>query len=147
MAKPPSLNPHVIFSRLCPPHSQIHSVHCRTCGATSCSSGKTCGIARVTLAKKSKAFALIRAPGTDCSKGLPTFIGVAKTDSSRGYFVYDEDAACIFTGPFTITAWRNGRPDERDTAQLATPSKYIHGQRPAPKLLGPSLRPCPSCWS
>ena len=47
----------------------------------------------------------------------------------------------------TITAWRKTRPDERESAQLATRLKYIHVQRPAPKLSGPSLRPCPSCWS
>lgn len=80
-------------------------------------------------------------------EGLPTLIGVAKTDGSRGDFVYDEDAAFVFTGPFVLTAWRNGRPDERETEQLTTRLRYIHFNRPAPPRQGKSPKPCAFCWS
>ena len=47
-----------------------------------------------------------------------------KTDGSRSGFVYDEDAAFLFTGPFQIVAYRNRRPDARETEQLTTRVHY-----------------------
>jgi hypothetical protein len=79
-------------------------------------------------------------------EGLPTLVGVAKTDG-RADFVFDEDVAFLFTGPFELTAWRNGRPDARETEQLATRVRYVHFQRPAPPRVGKSPKPCPLCWS
>lgn len=80
-------------------------------------------------------------------EGLPTLIGVAKTDGGRSDFVFDEDAGFLFTGPFELTAWRNGRPDERETKQLACRMQYIRFNRPAPPRHGRSPKPCPFCWS
>ena len=80
-------------------------------------------------------------------EGLPTLVGVAKTDGGRSDFVYDEDAAFLFTGPFELTAWRNGRPDARETEQLATRMRYIQFSRPAPPRDGRTLKPCAFCWS
>ena len=42
---------------------------------------------------------------------------MAKTSGARG-FVYKEDAAMIFNGPFPLTAYRNGRADAHETEQL-----------------------------
>jgi hypothetical protein len=80
-------------------------------------------------------------------EGLPTLIGVAKTDGTRSDFVYDEDAAFVFTGPFPLTAWRNGVPDEKETEQLTTRLMYVYFNRPAPKREGKGPKPCAFCWS
>ena len=80
-------------------------------------------------------------------EGLPTLIGVAKTDGSRGDFVYDEDAAFIFTGPFKLEAYKNGRVDARETEQLTCRLKYVVFDRAAPERLNRGLKPCAACWS
>lgn len=80
-------------------------------------------------------------------EGLPTLIGVAKTDGGRSDFVFDEDVAFLFTGPFQLVAWRNGRQDDHETEQLATRMKYVNFSRPAPPRQGKGKKPCPFCWS
>ena len=81
-------------------------------------------------------------------EGLPTLIGVAKTDGSRSDFVYNEDAAFIFTGPFELTAYRNGQMDEYETEQLACRMRYVRFSRPAPQQgLDRSFKACAMCWS
>ena len=72
---------------------------------------------------------------------------MAKTDGSRADFVFDDDVAFLFTGPFHLTAWKNGQPDQHETDQLATRMKYVHFARPAPPRQGKALKPCPFCWS
>ena len=79
-------------------------------------------------------------------EGLPTLIGVAKTDGSSD-FVFDQDTAFLFTGPFELTAYKNGKPDEHETAQLATRLRYVRFSRPALKRTGRAPKPCPFCWS
>merc|ERR1712214_151887 len=59
-------------------------------------------------------------------EGLPTLIGVAKTDGSRGDFVYDEDAAFVLTGPSMMAAYKSGVVAEYETAQLTCRVKYWH---------------------
>ena len=80
-------------------------------------------------------------------EGLPTLIGVAKTDGSRSDFVFEEDTAFVFTGPFELTAWRNGRVDAKETDQISTRILYIHFSRPAPPRVGKNPKPCAFCWS
>ena len=80
-------------------------------------------------------------------EGLPTLIGVAKTDGSRGDFVYDEDASFILTGPFKLTAYTNGFVDEYETEQLSCRVKYWMFGRAAPVQRNRSFKPCPLCWS
>ena len=80
-------------------------------------------------------------------EGLPTRIGVPKTDGSRADFVYKEDASCIFTRPFKMTAYRNGFPDTVETEQLEARVKYIEFARPAPEHRDRSFKHCPLCWS
>jgi hypothetical protein len=80
-------------------------------------------------------------------EGLPTLVGVAKTDGSRADFVFDEDVAFLFTGPFELTAFRNGRMDVRETEQIATRVKYIRFDRPAPPRQGKAPKACSFCWS
>jgi hypothetical protein len=80
-------------------------------------------------------------------EGLPTLIGVAKTDGSRADFVFDEDVAFFFTGPFELTAFRNGRIDARETDQIATRIQYVRFDRPAPPRRGKAPKPCAFCWS
>ena len=81
-------------------------------------------------------------------EGLPTSVGVPKTDGSRGDFTYKEDAAFIFTGPFEWEAYRKGRFDRHETQQLSTRVCYIHFDRPAAaEHTGRALAPCPLCWS
>jgi hypothetical protein len=80
-------------------------------------------------------------------EGLPTLIGVAKTDGSRGDFVYNEDAAFILTGPFKMTAYKNGYADEFETAQLSCRVKYWTFSRAAPEKRNRGFKPCPLCWS
>ena len=81
-------------------------------------------------------------------EGLPTLIGVPKTDGSRADFVYKEDAAFIFTGPFEFTAYKNGRPNLRETEQLTTRVRYVYFNKPAAAGHGGrALEPCPGCWS
>ena len=60
----------------------------------------------------------MKALGTDWSEGLPTLIGVAKTDGSRADFVYREDGVFICTGPFKLQAYEGGRVDQCETEQL-----------------------------
>lgn len=80
-------------------------------------------------------------------EGLPTLIGVAKTDGSRADFVFDEDVAFFFTGPFELTAYKNGVVDTRETEQLATRICYIRFDRPAAPRKGKAPKPCAFCWS
>ena len=47
-------------------------------------------------------------------EGLPTLIGVPKSAGTRD-FVCTEDAGFVFTGPFELTAWLHGVPDEYET--------------------------------
>ena len=80
-------------------------------------------------------------------EGLPTRIGVAKTDGARTDFVYKEDAACIFTGPYKMIAYRNGVPDPKETEQLDVRVQYVEFHRPAPPHRDRTLQPCGRCWS
>ena len=81
-------------------------------------------------------------------EGLPTLIGVPKTDGGRADFVYDEDAAFLFTGPFQFVAYRDRRPDIRETEQLSTRIRYVHfaNESPPPRTCG-TLSPCGLCWA
>ena len=81
------------------------------------------------------------------SKGLPTLIGVAKTDGSRADFVYDEDVAFVFTGPCMMAAYKNGVVDDYETAQLTCRVKYWAFSRAAPEQRNRSFKPCALCWS
>ena len=80
-------------------------------------------------------------------EGLPTLIGVAKTDGSRADFVFDEDVAFLFTGPFELTAYRNGVVDVRETEQIATRIRYVRFDLPAAPRKGKAPKPCAFCWS
>ena len=80
-------------------------------------------------------------------EGLPTLIGVPKTDASRSDFVYDGDAAMIFTGPFELLAYRNGRVDDIETQQLSCRMRYVHFNKPTIGRAGQPLKHCPTCWS
>lgn len=80
-------------------------------------------------------------------EGLPTRIGVAKTDGARGDFVYSEDAAFIFTGPYTMVAYRNGYPDDKETEQLDARVNYVHFKRPCRQGLDRTFEHCAKCWS
>ena len=81
-------------------------------------------------------------------EGLPTRIGVPKSDGARRDFTYSENAAFIFTGPFFLTAYKNGAPDSYETDQLACRFKYVHFARPAPPSgLDRSFKSCPCCWA
>ena len=62
-------------------------------------------------------------------------------------FVYTEDAGFVFTGPFELTAWRNGVPDEYETDQLTTRLQYITFRRLAPPRRGKPMKHCSLCWS
>ena len=53
----------------------------------------------------------------------------------------------MFTGPFELTAFRNGRMDVRETEQIATRVKYIRFDRPAPPRQGKAPKACSFCWS
>ena len=79
-------------------------------------------------------------------EGLPTLIGVPKSDGSAD-FLYQEDAACIFTGPFELIAYRNGRVDVKETEQLACRMKYFTFGNSAPPRCDRSFNHCPLCWS
>ena len=80
-------------------------------------------------------------------EGLPTRIGVPKT-GDRTDFLYDEDAAFIFTGPFEMTAYKNGKPDAKETAQLACRVQHVHFSTQSRGVYrGQGLQPCPKCWS
>ena len=80
---------------------------------------------------------------------LPTRIGVPKFDGSRRDFVYDENAAFLFTGPFPLTAYRNGVPGQKETDQLTCRIQYVHFNRPPlpSASLNREFRPCPLCWA
>jgi hypothetical protein len=80
-------------------------------------------------------------------EGLPTNIGVAKSDASRGDFTYNEDASFIFTGPFELKAYRGHYVDEKETEQLACRMKYIFFSRAAPQVRNRGFKHCPMCWS
>ena len=80
-------------------------------------------------------------------EGLPTLVGLAKTYGSRADFALDEDAAFLFTGPFGLTSWRNGIPDEREIEQLATRLQYVRFNRPAPPRKVKALKVSAICWS
>ena len=79
-------------------------------------------------------------------EGLPVRIGVAKVDG-RSDFVYTEDAAFLFTGPYKFVAYRNGFPDAKETEQLDARVQYVLFARPAPTQLDRSFQPCALCWS
>ena len=78
-------------------------------------------------------------------EGLPTLIGVSKSTGSKD-FVYEEDVAFIFTGPFRFTAFRNGFPDAFESEQLEARIQYVEFTRQAHALLKP-LKDCGSCWA
>ena len=80
-------------------------------------------------------------------EGLPTRVGVAKSDSSRADFVFDENAPFIFTGPFKLVAYRHGRPDEKETEQLTCRVKYWEFARPGAPNPDRAFKPCPTCWA
>ena len=80
-------------------------------------------------------------------EGLPTRIGVAKSDSSRSDFVFKDTAPFIFTGPFKLLAYRNGLPNQKETEQLACRLKYWMFDRAAPQERDRSFKHCPLCWS
>ena len=80
-------------------------------------------------------------------EGLPTRIGVAKSDSSRTDFVFEDNTPFIFTGPFKLVAYRSGRPDTSETEQLACRLKYWVFDTPAQADLDRSFKPCPRCWA
>ena len=80
-------------------------------------------------------------------EGLPTQIGVAKSNSARADFVFEENAPFIFTGPFKLVAYRHGWPDEKETEQLSCRLKYWEFSRPAPENRDRSFRPCGRCWA
>ena len=80
-------------------------------------------------------------------EGLPTRVGVAKSDSSRVDFVFDENAPFIFTGPFKLVAYRDGRPDQKETEQLTCRLKYWEFKKPGPPNPDRSFKPCPACWA
>ena len=81
-------------------------------------------------------------------EGLPTIIGVPKSDGGRSDFLYTENAPLIATGPFMPTGYKHGAPNERETEQLTCRMEFWHFQRPAlDRGLNRDLQPCPSCWS
>ena len=82
-------------------------------------------------------------------EGLPTRIGVPKTDGNRRDFVFTENPAFIFTGPFSLTAYRHGRPDLKETEQLAVRVQYVFFNRQSLPTAGlcRGFKPCPLCWS
>ena len=80
-------------------------------------------------------------------EGLPTLIGVAKTDGSRGDFVYDEDVAVVLTGPSMLQAYKNGVVDEYETDQITCRVKYWAFSRPAPEQCNRGFKACALCWS
>ncbi len=79
-------------------------------------------------------------------EGLTTKIGVPKSDGARD-FDYEGTAPLIFTGPFQITAHRNGVPDKRETDQISSRVKYIFFNAPAPPVLNRSFKTCTVCWA
>eukprot|EP00974_Lingulodinium_polyedra_P037332 3581827-Lingulodinium_polyedra.AAC.1 len=81
------------------------------------------------------------------AEGLPTLVGVAKTDGARADFVFDEDVAFILTGPGPLTAYKNGVVDDYETAQLTCRMKYWAFARPAPQERLRAFKPCAWCWS
>ena len=81
-------------------------------------------------------------------EGLPTSIGVPKSDGSRSDFTYKEDAPFVATGPFIPTGYRNGVPNQMETDQLTCRLKIYELSRPAPDTgLNRNFKPCPLCWS
>ena len=80
-------------------------------------------------------------------EGLPTRIGVAKSDSSRTDFVFEDNTPFIFTGPFKLVAYRNGLPDAEETQQLTCRLKYWEFSTPARAQLDRSFKPCAACWA
>ena len=80
-------------------------------------------------------------------EGLPTRIGVPKTDGCRADFVYTEDAALIFTGPYKMTAYRHGCPDVKETEQIDIRVTYVEFLMPAPPFRDRSFKHCALCWS
>lgn len=79
-------------------------------------------------------------------EGLPTKIGVPKSDGARD-FDYTGTAPLFFTGPFQITAFRNGVPDQRETDQINSRVKYINFTAPAPHVLNRAFKTCAVCWA
>ena len=80
-------------------------------------------------------------------EGLPTLIGVAKTDGSRADFVYKDDGAFICTGPFKLQGYKDGRVDQHETEQLDCRMKYVFFSREASANPDRSFKPCAQCWS
>ena len=81
-------------------------------------------------------------------EGLPTPIGVPKSDGSRSDFTYDENAPLVATGPFQLIGFKDGVPNEKETEQLTCRVKFWHLRRPAPETgLNRGLKPCSICWS
>ena len=81
-------------------------------------------------------------------EGLPTPIGVPKSDGSRSDFLYEENAPLIATGPFQPVGYKDGVANEKETEQITCRIKFWHLRRPAPDAgLNRTLKPCPVCWS
>ena len=80
-------------------------------------------------------------------EGLPTPIGVPKSDGSKVDFVYDEDAPLIATGPFQPTGYKNGVPNDMETDQITCRMKFHRFLYPAPEVVDHSFKACPLCWS
>ena len=80
-------------------------------------------------------------------EGLPTAIGVPKSDGSRSDFVYVEDTPIICTGPFMLMAYRNGVPDKVETDQLTARMKLWVFGMPASGNLDRAFKVCAHCWS
>ena len=82
-------------------------------------------------------------------EGLPTPIGVPKSDGSKTDFVYTENAPLIATGPFVPTGYKDGVPNEFETEQITCRIKFWHFRRPQTDdaSLNRGFKPCPLCWS
>ena len=80
-------------------------------------------------------------------EGLPTRIGVPKTDGSRTDFTYDGNAPLVATGPFEPTGYKDGVANETETKQLTCRCKFTRFEFPAPEKLNRDLKDCPHCWS
>ena len=53
----------------------------------------------------------------------------------------------IFTGPFQLLAYRNGKPDMMETDQLTCRMEYVFFNKPASGVLNRKMKHCAACWS
>jgi hypothetical protein len=80
-------------------------------------------------------------------EGVPTPIGVPKTDG-RSDFTYTENAPLIATGPFQPIGYKNGFPDDVETAQINCRIKFWLFSVPPPETgLNRGFKVCTVCWS